>query len=364
MLLAGLIPDFGDPFSPEELAGFACEELVESRIVSQSDSGFLEASNGPFDEKTFQQLPDTNWTLLVQAVDQWVEEVASIKSLFDFLPSWRIDDIMVSYATPGGSVGPHYDFYDVFLLQGQGHRNWKVGQHCTSDAQLQEHTDLRLLSEFEQNMEYELTAGDALYIPPRFAHWGTATSDSLCYSVGFRAPSAAEMIEGFSDFIIGNQDPANRYTDDIERMPENSGEILPGSLEKSYSEIVASLSDREKFTTWFGCHVTQPKYPELVQSSGIQFSNDDLRNQLQEGMSFAKNPSSRFAFLESTNDGLLNLFVDGAMTVLPATQRPDVEALCAATDISLANFAIALTDDDMAELLRQLVYQGSLLTPD
>ena len=118
VLLPKLVQNFSDAISAEELAGLACEEFIESRLISDFKQGEWLLKNGPFEESDFTSLPESNWTLLVQAVDQWVEAVADIKALFDFLPSWRIDDIMISFAAQGGGVGPHYDYYDVFLLQG------------------------------------------------------------------------------------------------------------------------------------------------------------------------------------------------------------------------------------------------------
>ena len=120
---------------------------------------------GPFQEEDYQHLPEQDWTLLVQAVDQFVPEVAQLLEQFRFLPSWRIDDVMISYAAPGGGVGPHFDNYDVFLLQGHGRRRWKVGQMCSSDSPLREHADLRILADFEQSDEWVLEPGDMLYLP-------------------------------------------------------------------------------------------------------------------------------------------------------------------------------------------------------
>ena len=134
VLLSKFIPGFNDLLAPEELAGLACEELVESRLIIEAQPRQWQLRHGPFDDSDFTQLPESNWTLLVQAVDQWVEDVADLKTLFNFLPSWRIDDIMISFAAQGGSVGPHYDYYDVFLVQGQGERAWKIGDRCDSDA--------------------------------------------------------------------------------------------------------------------------------------------------------------------------------------------------------------------------------------
>ncbi|WP_344057210.1 cupin domain-containing protein, partial [Nocardioides hwasunensis] len=135
LLIRGAFPDFACPLAPDELAGLACEAGVEARLVEeQGPQGPWQVSHGPFDETTFARLPEQEWTLLVQAVDHYVPEVAELLGSFDFLPRWRLDDIMISYAPPGGSVGPHVDQYDVFLLQGSGQRRWQLGGRVAEDA--------------------------------------------------------------------------------------------------------------------------------------------------------------------------------------------------------------------------------------
>src|SRR5690606_1072476 len=186
-----------DPLSPEELAGLACESFVESRLVSRSNDDWR-MRNGPFRERDFLKLPERDWTLLVQAVDQWLPEVRKLLRHVDFLPSWRVDDVMISYATPGGGVGPHFDYYDVFLVQGLGSRVWKLGQWCTAADELRSESGLKLLRHFETRAEYTLHPGDVLYVPPGLAHWGTSIDNSLCYSLGFRAPSVAELLMDYS----------------------------------------------------------------------------------------------------------------------------------------------------------------------
>lgn len=361
VLLSKLIPDFNDSLAPEELAGLACEELVESRLVTEFESGKWKLRQGPFEESDFTQLPQSNWTLLVQAVDQWVEDVADIKTLFNFLPSWRIDDIMISFAAQGGSVGPHYDYYDVFLLQGQGERSWKIGERCDSDAALIPGEDLNLLQNFEAVAEYNLSAGDALYVPPRFAHWGTATSDSLCYSIGFRAPSMAEMIEGFSDFIIKDQDPAQRYEDSSVQSELRNSEIKLELLDASYRQLTERLAGKQQFASWFGCHVSQPKYPELIQPLDEELSPQDFAALLADGIQLTKNPSSRFAFMESVAKNRVLLFVDGAMASFSMRQLSNIVALCEAPESVAGTASDLLEDPEAAELLRRLLNQGSLL---
>ena len=364
VLFSKFIPDFHDALTPEELAGLACEELVESRLVTEAQSGKRQLRHGPFEDSDFTQLPQTNWTLLVQAVDQWVEDVADIKTLFNFLPSWRIDDIMISFAAQGGSVGPHYDYYDVFLLQGLGERNWKVGDRCDSNTELIPGEELSLLQNFRTTKEFNLSAGDALYIPPRFAHWGTATSDSLCYSIGFRSPSMAEMIEGFSDFIIKGQDPAQRYEDSNAHAGLRSTEIKPELLDDSFRQLTERLDQKQEFAGWFGCYVSQPKYPELIQPLEDELSPQNFVALLSDGMQLAKNPSSRFAFMESAVKDCVLLFVDGAMVSFSMKHLSNIVALCEAPEILLGSSRELLTDPEISELLRRLLNQGSLLASD
>jgi 50S ribosomal protein L16 3-hydroxylase len=369
VLLPSLIENFSDSLSPEELAGLACDELVESRLVTEFTPGKWQLRHGPFQENDFTALPDSNWTLLVQAVDQWVDDVADIRSLFDFLPSWRVDDVMISFACQGGSVGPHYDYYDVFLLQGMGERNWKVGDRCSPKDLLIADSELSLLENFETTMEFSLVAGDALYIPPRFAHWGTATNDSLCYSIGFRAPSMAEMIEGFSDFLIKEQDPALRFEDLIGDSLKQANkleafrgaEIRSEMLEPSFQQLKRQLAQKEKFTAWFGCYVSQPKYPELIEPLEQELSPAELAQLLADGLQLEKNPSSRFAFMESADGDSVLLFVDGAMARFSAKQLPFIASLCEAAKIIPEPTSEVLAEAELSELLRRLLNQGSLL---
>lgn len=364
VLLPKLVENFADALSAEELAGLACEELVESRLITEFEKGNYLLRNGPFTEPDFTQLPSSNWTILVQAVDQWVDEIADLKRLFEFIPSWRIDDIMVSFAATGGSVGPHFDYYDVFLLQGAGKRNWKVGQRCDSNTKLLANSELSLLTNFAATMEFNLEAGDALYIPPRYAHWGIAKSDSLCYSIGFRAPSMAEMIEGFSDFIIKSQDPAQRFEDSEIHADQRSGEIRTSQLNSSFQRLFREFSDRDTFIAWFGCYVSQPKYPELIEPIENPFSSVELVSLLDTGVILRKNPSSRFAFIESTANSSVSMFVDGAMTTFPIEKSGAVAWLCESKHFELDGSAKFLADAEIAELLRQLLNQGSLLTSE
>lgn len=364
VLLPDFIPEFNDAISAEELAGLACEEFVESRLITQPEKGHWQLQNGPFSESEFTALPDKNWTVLVQAVDQWLEEVANIKTLFNFIPSWRIEDIMISYASPGGGVGPHFDYYDVFLLQGSGKRRWQLGPRCDSETQLKTGSELGILQNFESIEEFQLNPGDALYIPPRFAHWGTAESDSLCYSIGFRAPSIAEMIEGFSDFLIKEQDQGLRHEDNKLSPEHRKGQIELSALEPSFHMLTERLNNKQKFINWFGCYTSQPKYPELIVPLETELSSSDFAYLVNEGVYLQRNPCSRFAFIESQNDLKTYCFADGSMTTFPLTSVESIACICGDTKLNPTEVTKLCQQLDIAELLRQLLNQGSLLLPE
>ena len=180
----------------DELAGLALEEDVESRLI-RCDSGgnSWRCEDGPFAGDYFSALPPSHWTLLVQGVDQHSSKVANLLGHFDFLPRWRLDDIMISYATDGGGVGPHFDLYDVFLLQIEGTRRWRLGQHCDQNTTLRNDVPLKLLADFEQQEDFLLEAGDMLYLPGGVAHWGTAVGDAcMTCSIGYRSPSTRAIV--------------------------------------------------------------------------------------------------------------------------------------------------------------------------
>ena len=167
---------------------------------------------------------------------------------------------MVSTAARGGGVGPHFDQYDVFLVQGLGRRRWRTGARCDADSRLLELDDLRLLADFEALEEHVLEPGDILYVPPGVAHDGIAESDDcMTYSVGFRAPSRSELVAHFCDHVLGTMDDDDRYADPGLRRQANPGEIAPAALDRLHAMVAESLQDREAFTRWFGGYVTSPK---------------------------------------------------------------------------------------------------------
>lgn len=356
LLVRQAIPDFESPISPDELAGLALEEEVESRLVIEHGERPWELQRGPFNEDTFQDLPERDWTLLVQAVDQFVPEVAELLEDFKFLPKWRIDDLMISFAAPGGGVGPHFDNYDVFLLQAHGHRRWQVGQMCDSDSPLLPHADLKILAQFEPTDEWVLAPGDMLYLPPCLAHCGTAEDDCMTYSVGFRAPSAAEVLTHFTDFLGQFLPDEERYSDADIQPSEDPNQIQRDALERLKALLNEHMSDERLLMTWFGQFMTEPKYPELV--AGIEIEEEDFLGALEDGAIIIRNPSARMAWSEVGED--LVLFASGQSRLVSARLRELLKLICSADALHVENLGAWLADDEGRTLLWELVKQGSL----
>lgn len=358
-LIRQLIPGFSDAIESAELAGLACEEAVESRLVRQIQTGRWSVAHGPFAESVFQQLPDENWTLLVQAVDQWDPAVASLKQAFAFIPQWRIEDVMVSYAEDGGGVGPHFDYYDVFLLQGSGRRRWQVGPRVPPETRLENQDGVGILPNFVATDTFELEPGDALYIPPQFAHWGTSIGVSQCYSIGFRAPAVADMLEGYSDSLITGSRADERYVDPMPRLPSHPGRLEHTALEQVYADLQNRFANPRLFRRWFGCYATQPKYPELRDHATPSWDSARLQDALAAGERLQHHPGSRFAYLVEAES--LVLFADGDAFDMPLSCEDAVAVLSLETTVMELDNARLGDDGALRNSLLQLLNQGSLI---
>lgn len=210
--------DFEDPITPDELAGVALELGVDSRLIDNAD-GQWKLKHGPIDD--FSGVGTTNWSLLVQAVNEHFPPAQGLLRAFRFLPDWRIDDLMVSYSTPGGGVGAHLDQYDVFIIQGMGQRRWKIGLPGNYETTTP-HPELKQIAGFEATIDVVLSAGDMIYIPAGFPHAGESITECLNYSVGFRAPSQAELTSAVADYALEHDKLAKRYQDPAPLGAEHS----------------------------------------------------------------------------------------------------------------------------------------------
>ncbi len=351
LLIRNAFPDFESPLDGDELAGLALEDDVESRLVLEQGKTPWELRQGPFEEDDFASLPPSHWTLLVQAVDQWVPEVQELLHHFRFLPDWRLDDIMVSYAVDQGSVGPHFDYYDVFLLQGSGKRHWQIGQPCDSQSPRVEGTALNILQDFDGTENWVLEPGDMLYIPPGVAHWGTAEGDDcITYSIGFRAPSAADIFTELSQDIASQLSNDQRYRDPVLTPADNPGEI-PADTLNALDALIQSHLTPEAIQHWFGRYMTAPKYPDLEPDTPEETGQDwTTFSQLE------RHPASRFAFYPEENDEA-TLYVDGEQY---RCSRALAECLCATISLDVHELqACAQSEQDQA-LIGELVETGKL----
>lgn len=260
LLIRQAMPQFGGVLDANELAGLACEEDVQSRLVNFS-RGKWQLENGPFAEQRFSTLPKSNWTLLVQGVNLHLPEAAELLKRFNFIPHARLDDLMVSFAPNGGSVGPHFDSYDVFLLQGQGKRRWRISQQ--TDLSLVEGAPLKILQNFETEHEYVLQAGDMLYLPPHIAHWGIAVGDCMTYSIGFRAPSAQELATQFLTFLQDKLLLDGMYTDTSLALQKHPAEISEDMVKRVNSMLKKIRWNKSMVADFLGAYLSEPK-PHIV----------------------------------------------------------------------------------------------------
>jgi 50S ribosomal protein L16 3-hydroxylase len=255
LLIRNAIPGFKPLLAFDKLADAATKNHVESRLVSLVD-GQWDMQHGPLTE-----LPprtQREWTLLVQGVNLLDERADALLREFRFLPDARLDDLMVSYATDGGGVGPHFDSYDVFLLQAQGKRRWKIS--AQQDLSLVEGMPLKILSNFTPEEEFVLEPGDMLYLPPQYAHDGVAVGECMTYSIGFRSPSYQELGEAFLQFMADSIDLPGRYADPDIQPAKNPAEIPREMLATITEELNKVRFEEEDVTIFFGEYMSEPKH--------------------------------------------------------------------------------------------------------
>ena len=271
--------DFADPIEPEELAGLAMEESIESRIVTNHSDDW-QAYHGPFED--FSLLTEKHSTLLVQAVDHWHSDAAQLLEPFRFIPNWRIDDLMISYSTPGGGVGPHLDQYDVFIIQGEGKRHWRVGLPDANLKQFAQNKSLLQVEQFPAVIDCVLETGDILYIPPGCPHEGYAVENALNYSVGFRAPNQRDLLSQFADHLIDTELGNQRYGDAELKLRSSKGELNQTEAEKVKQLMIAAINDDAVFKTWLGNSMSQPKHDMDLAPLEEPYTLDEVNDLLND----------------------------------------------------------------------------------
>ncbi len=259
LLIRQAIPGFTPLLDRAELVALAAQDDVESRLVVRKPQGWT-LKQGPFPKKALPPFKQPGWTLLVQGVDLHDEAVHQLAQQFRFVPDARMDDVMISYATDGGGVGPHFDSYDVFLLQAHGQRRWRIGRQ--KDLTLEEGVPLKILANFEYEEEFILNPGDMLYLPPLYAHDGDAVGECMTYSMGFRAPRTGELAR---ELLAGLAEEAvEAVGDKVYRDPSQPAVMEAGAIPLplqtfARAAVEKALQDPQLLDCLLGEYLTEPK---------------------------------------------------------------------------------------------------------
>ncbi len=360
LLMRQAVSLLDDQVTKSGLFSLACgSEDVESRLILEHGETPWEAHHGPFDRNDLEHLPNSHWTLLIQDMNRHMPEIRPLLDAFSAIPQWRIDDIMISYATDKGSVGPHTDDYDVFLIQASGKRRWRIHQHPVSDEDLIPDLDLKILKTFDTEMEWLLEPGDMLYLPPNVAHWGVAEGECITWSVGFQGPSITELSTHWLEERLSTL-PPQRYTDPDLKAQQHSGEITPRTIARIREMLQQALSfSDDELTTWFGRFSSEPKENLTPPPLENSVKETDLLQQLQQDAQLKRHPCSKL-FYSRLPDSLL-LFASGESYTLTADTIDLAILLSEQYEYTHQQLQPWLQMPQCLALLSQLVNRGDLL---
>jgi 50S ribosomal protein L16 3-hydroxylase len=316
LVLRNALPNFINPLSPDELAGLALEEDIESRIIHETPDAEPQwhLKRGPFSEKDFTHLPQSHWTLLVQGVDRVIPEVYKLLDHFNFIPQWRIDDVMISFASKRGSVGPHYDNYDVFLFQAMGSREWSITSQQCHPENYTPNLELRIMREFHVEQQFVLDEGDMLYLPAHIGHYGIAqTPECMTYSFGYRSYPGQELLDSFSDYVSEKGSFSTLYPDPDWSKLNNTSEIKAPAWHNAQAMLHQLIQDEELIKSWFGCFTTrldqQAEHHLPIPLEDDEVDLHDFIEELQEGLGVMRDACCRFAY--TTTDSTSHLYING-----------------------------------------------------
>lgn len=340
LLIKQGLPHFKSPISADELAGLALEEEIESRLVLEHPGQTPPWSlrRGPFQEADFAKLPKSHWTLLVQGVDRFVPELAALVDAFSFIPQWRFDDVMISYAAAEGGVGPHYDLYDVFLVQSQGRRRWSLTtKDCHEDNKV-DNVPLRLMKEFATEWTYDVEPGDVLYVPPHVGHWGVSLSDDcMTYSFGYRSYQALEMLHSYAEFL--EEKPGLAYYKDPNWSGlVNKGQIPDSAIIAAQETLQSLIHNKALFAQWFGAFASQidMQAQGLLPEPRSKKTRGTLalfKASLMDSSYLLRDRLVRMVYIDL--EGGLCFFVNGELWPTAGIDKALIEALSAEFEVSL-----------------------------
>lgn len=356
LLVRNAIPEIAGLLEPQDVLELALDENVTARLIKQKDKDPNQWSlkSSPLSKSDFQKMPKL-WSVLVQAVDHYSFDLASLWQKFAFIPQWRRDDIMVSYAPRGGSVGQHFDFYDVFLVQGHGHRRWQLGQMCDAETEFVSGQPLRLLAEMDVQFNEVLEPGDLLYVPPGLSHYGVAEDECLTFSFGFRMPNICDMADRVGDKLSDNPLLRNPVQDLIRDSISSAGEVTTNELAYLKQKLLQELENSMLLDDAIMSLMSEPKYPENIpeaESIGVA----DLEEVLEQGYALLLEPASRLLYNEQDDEVLF--WANGEGICISEAFIPFLKQLADGETVELNE---SLYDPDILEDICQLMNESILM---
>ena len=375
LVIRGAFADYEMPFDAGELAGLALETDCPARIILEKG---LPPTNTPwtvqyppFTDESFTSTPETHWTFLVNDLERYYPELGNLIEPFRFIPDWRIDDLMVSYAADQGSVGAHVDAYDVFLIQGEGKRRWQVVTDPDYPTELLEDSQLAILKNFKHDKEWLLDKGDMLYLPPNMPHHGVAEGECMTFSVGFRAPDtlglAQSWLESFStsysDMAEGSDQKretkaiiTKRFNDAERKIQKSSGEIAAEDIQKLSSLIMDLVKNQEQqLPIFLGKYLTETKNNELEDEQVIP-------SKFSKKADYERQSWTRISYIKDKQNKSIHLFAAGLHVTLPQTERAAIQAFCEHYFYSADSLKPLFEYDEFKGMFKELLKSGSLFS--
>ena len=371
LVIRGAFADFEMPFDAGELAGLALETDCPARIILEKGDGNKNKETPantpwtvkypPFTDEDFTSTPETHWTFLVNDLERYYPELGNLIEPFRFIPDWRIDDLMVSYAADQGSVGPHVDAYDVFLIQGEGKRRWQVVTDPDYPTELLQDSQLAILKNFTHDEEWLLDTGDMLYLPPNMPHHGVAEGECMTFSVGFRAPDtlglAQSWLESFSNAESNTETKkliTKRFNDAERTIQNSSGEITAEDIQKLSSLIMDLVKNQEQqLLIFLGKYLTETKNSE--EENEIIISSKFSKKADYERQSW-----TRISYIEDAQNKRIHLFAAGQHVTLPQSERAAIQAFCEHYYYSAESLTTLFEYDEFKGMFKDLLKAGNL----
>lgn len=368
LVVRNAFPDFEMPFTAEELAGLTLETDAPGRMIIEHglppENKPWQVKLAPFEDEDFTTMPDSHSTFLVNDLERYIPELGNLIEPFRFIPDWRIDDLMVSYAEDQGTVGPHTDDYDVFLIQGEGKRRWKVITREDYPKELIPDLPIALLKEFNEDEEWILEPGDLLYLPPNMPHYGIAEGPCFTFSVGFQAPRTVDLVQNWLESFTRNSKFTKRFTDQNRQVQINSGEITKTDLNTLSSLILDSIDEQKaELNIFLGKTLTESK-GELPPEHHETDASDSLSYHPEQD--YERESWLRLAYIigeeekNKTDSKIIHFFADGHHIELPNKMLTDIQELCENYYFSSESLQNLIKNNSFKTLFERMLEEGGI----